>query len=335
MSEHTSRCADCSGSVVQDRREFLKTAAAVGAAAASLGVLGPAQAIAAPAEAQKSETLVAQLYQTLNEKQKTACTFAFDDALRSRVDANWHITKPRIGKDFTNDQQALIRDIFRELHSEEYRDAVWKQVEHDGGFGDCSVAIFGQPGTGDFEFVLTGRHVTRRCDGDSVKGAAFGGPIFYGHAAESDNETADHPGNAYWYQAKRANELFQALDGKQRKIALKSAPRKERGNDTVKFAAKPSEMVGLPVGEMSSDQQELARKVMHDVLAPFREVDRIESMNLVEKNGFDALHFSYYQNLDIGKDGVWDVWQIEGPAMVWYFRGSPHVHTWVHIRESA
>jgi hypothetical protein len=29
------------------------------------------------------------------------------------------------------------------------------------------------------------------------------------------------------------------------------------------------------------------------------------------------------------------VWQIEGPAMVWYFRGDPHVHTWVHIRESA
>jgi hypothetical protein len=74
---------------------------------------------------------------------------------------------------------------------------------------------------------------------------------------------------------------------------------------------------------------------MHDVLAPFRDVDRIESMKLVEKNGFDALHFSYYKNGDIGNDGVWDVWQVEGPAMVWFFRGSPHVHTWVHIRESA
>lgn len=49
---------------------------------------------------------------------------------------------------------------------------------------------------------------------------AFGGPIFYGHAAEGFNEKPDHPGNVYWYQAKRANELFQALDGKQRKVAL-------------------------------------------------------------------------------------------------------------------
>ena len=55
------------------------------------------------------------------------------------------------------------------------------------------MALFGEPGTGKFEFVLTGRHCTRRCDGDSVEGAAFGGPIFYGHAAEGFNEKADHP----------------------------------------------------------------------------------------------------------------------------------------------
>jgi hypothetical protein len=29
------------------------------------------------------------------------------------------------------------------------------------------------------------------------------------------------------------------------------------------------------------------------------------------------------------------VWQVEGPSMVWYFRGKPHVHVWVHIRDSA
>ena len=58
-------------------------------------------------------------------------------------------------------------------------------------------------------------------------------------------------------------------------------------------------------------------------------------MRLIEKNGFDHLHLAYYKNHDIGDDGIWDVWQIEGPAMLWYFRGKPHVHTWVHIRESA
>ena len=34
---------------------------------------------------------------------------------------------------------------------------------------------------------------------------------------------------------------------------------------------------------------------------------------------------------DIGNDKVWDVWQIEGPEMVWYFRGMPHIHGYFHL----
>jgi hypothetical protein len=213
-----------------------------------------------------------------------------------------------------------------------------QQVEHDAGkegFGGCSVALFGEPATGKFEFVFTGRHVTRRCDGDSVEGAAFGGPIFYGHAAQSDNEKPDHPGNVYWFQALRANEVFKALDGKQRDLALLGTGRPEEGNDTVKLTGKTQGLPGIPVSELSRDQKDLVRKVMADLLAPFRQEDATEAMKLVERNGFDHLHLAFYKNQDIGNDGVWDVWQIEGPAMLWYFRGKPHVHTWVHIREHA
>ena len=183
--------------------------------------------------------------------------------------------------------------------------------------------------------MLTGRHVTRRCDGDSVEGAAFGGPIFYGHAAKGFNELPDHEGNIYWYQANRANELFQALDGGQRKQALLGDSRGEEGTDTVKLTSKPAGLAGISVTELTADQKELAENVMTDLLMPFREVDRLESMKLIRKNDFDKLHFSFYSNEDIGGDGVWDVWQVEGPTTVWYFRGKPHVHTWVHIRESA
>jgi hypothetical protein len=254
--------------------------------------------------------------------------------LRQKVDNNWFITKLRIGNDSNKDQQKLIEEIFTGLHSPEYAKIVMDQVDHDGGFSDCSIALFGEPGTGKFEFVLSGRHVTRRCDGDSVDGAAFGGPIFYGHAAQAFNEPADHAGNVYWYQAKRANELFQALDGKQRKVALLDTGREEQGTDTVKLSGK-KELAGLAFANLSADQQGLAKKVLSDLLAPFREKDRAESMKLIEANGFDSVHISYYKNQDIGSDGVWDVWMLEGPAMVWYFRGQPHVHTWVNIRATA
>ena len=84
-----------------------------------------------------------------------------------------------------------------------------------------------------------------------------------------------------------------------------------------------------------ADQKTHVRKVMADVLAPFRKEDADEALKLVEDAGFDKLHLSFYQKEDIGNDGVWDVWQLEGPSMVWYFRGKPHVHVWVNIRASA
>ena len=46
-------------------------------------------------------------------------------------------------------------------------------------------------------------------------------------------------------------------------------------------------------------------------------------MKYVEDGGIDKLHMTFYTNDDIGDDGVWDLWQIEGPSMVWYFRGAP------------
>jgi hypothetical protein len=53
----------------------------------------------------------------------------------------------------------------------------------------------------------------------------------------------------------------------------------------------------------------------------------------VDSQGLENLHLAYFKGQDLGKDGVWDVWQIEGPNMLWYFRGDPHVHCWVHIRD--
>jgi len=295
--------------------------------------------MAAPTPTSASETLAAQLFKTLTDEQRRAVCFGFDDPLRSKVDNNWHITKPTLANFFSADQQALVKELFLKLHSPQYAQTVYDQVNHDSGKagfnGGTSVAFFGEPGQGKFEFVLTGRHCTRRCDGNSVAGAAFGGPIFYGHAAESFNEKPDHKGNAYWYQAKRANEVFQSLNGKQREQALLGDSRDENGTLTVKLKGKAKPIDGIRLTELAADQRELVQKVMADLLAPFRQEDSAEVMKLVNQSGFANLRMAFYKNEDIGNDGVWDVWQIEGPTMVWYFRGKPHVHVWAHVRESA
>ena len=336
---NTKPCPDCDGGGVVTRREFLITTATTVAAAATAPLVLPASAEGAVAKSARSETLVATLYKDLNEAQRQAVCFPFEHPLRSKVDNNWQITDKKISEFFTKDQQAMIKEIFFGLHSSEYAQTVYNQVEHDGdkagGFGGTSIALFGAPGTGKFEFVITGRHCTRRCDGDSVAGAAFGGPIFYGHAAQGANEKPDHPGNAYWFQALRANDVFKALNGKQRALALLGEGREEKGTETVKLTGKKKDLPGIPMTELSRDQKDLVRKVMTDLLAPFRKADTKEAMKLIDKNGFDHLHMAFYKDQDVGKDGVWDVWQIEGPAMVWYFRGDPHVHVWVNVQAKA
>jgi len=330
-----SSCDCCSG---VSRRRFIKTTAAAASVLLPFGSVTEAADRLKAGDKLRSETLVSELYKGLTEEQRKLICFPFGHELQSKIDNNWFVTKTRVSH-FAKDQQELIRAIFNGLHSEEYARPVMQAVEHDNGekgFGDCSIALFGEPGTGKFQFVLSGRHVTRRCDGDSVAGAAFGGPIFYGHqAGDNDAEDPTHRGNVYWYQAKRANEVFQALNGTQRKMALLEKARPERREQTINLTGKKTGLEGIPLTELARDQKDLVRKVMADVLAPFRKADAEESMKLIEKNGFDNLHMAFYKSHDVGEDGVWDVWQIEGPAMIWHFRGEPHVHTWVHIRESA
>ena len=55
---------------------------------------------------------------------------------------------------------------------------------------------------------------------------------------------------------------------------------------------------------------------------------------LKKQGGLDSCSLAFYAQGDIGDDGVWDNWRLEGPSFVWYFRGSPHVHLWINIGDS-
>src|SRR5438445_394893 len=93
----------------------------------------------------------------------------------------------------------------------------------------------------------------QRVAGHSVPNRAFGGPIFYGHAI-TFNEKPHHPGNVFWYQAQRANEVYQALDGKQREQALIAVAPQE---SAIRFRGDHGPLPGIPMTALSRDQQEL------------------------------------------------------------------------------
>jgi hypothetical protein len=89
---------------------------------------------------------------------------------------------------------------------------------------------------------------------------------------------------------------------------------------------------GIPVAELSGDQREELEKTLRALLDPFRASDRREVLEcLGARGGLDGCSLAFYRSGDIGGDGVWDNWRIEGPSFVWYFRGSPHVHVWVNV----
>lgn len=319
------------------RRQFLKTVGA-GAALISSGLV-PGVASAVEATQAKPESLVKTLFDSLNEKQRKEVCFDWDfvdpkrGLLRTRVANNWSITKPTVAGDFyTKDQQEMLHAIFRGLIAPDWHARYDRQLEDDcGGWGDQSIAIFGKPGDGKFELVLTGRHMTLRCDGDSADHVAFGGPIFYGHAPE-DTETQEHAGNVFWEQAVTANKVYEMLDGKQReKARVATTPREQN----VAFRG-TKELPGISVADLSADQKEQVQKTLQSMLTMFRKSDQAEAKAcLTEQGGLDACSLAFYTDHDIGDDGVWDNWRIEGPSFVWHYRGAPHVHVWVNLADDA
>jgi hypothetical protein len=327
-----AECPECAEDF--SRREFVRRVAGAAVAGGLLPLASSSRTALAAGPTSKStaETAVKRFYDTLKPEQKKVICFPFDHALRNRISANWKITEPTIEDFFTKDQQAILDEIFRGVVSPEGYERFQKQMDDDyGGFGSYHVAVFGTPGSGKFEWELTGRHVTVRADGDSVDNVAFGGPMIYGHGA-GDSEKG-LPGNVFYYQTKKANEVFNALDGKQRKSALLAKAPKE---DAVLVQGSSGTFPGLAVGELSADQKGLVESVMKIVLSPYREEDVNEALAILKDGGgLDGLHMAFYESGDIGKDQIWDIWRLEGPTFVWHFRGSPHVHTYVNIAKKA
>ena len=327
MKRRSPPCPDCES---VDRRKFLK---AVGGAALMSSTASAfwslPGAFAAPSPTSTAETAVGRFYASLSAEQKKTICFGFNDPLRQKINANWHITKPTIGTDFYNkDQRQLIDEIVRNVTSKDGYDRLKKQMEFDsGGISDYSVAVFGEPGASAFEWELTGRHLTLRADGNSVDKAAFGGPIVYGHGEE------DPKANLFLYQTQQVNEVFKALDANQAKQALvEKAPNEA----AVALQGESGKFPGIAVGQLSADQKQLVTKTLQVLLAPYRQEDADEAMEIVKSTGgIDKLHMAFYQQGDLGNDKVWDIWRVEGPAFVWHFRGAPHVHAYINIGAAA
>ena len=286
----------------------------------------------------KSEALALSLHASLSETQRKEICLDWDHQdpklgiVRRFIANHWQVTRPVIASEFfSTHQRKLLRQLFRSLLDPRWHDSFIKQLSDDTGgheWGkDQSVAFFGDPRSGPWQFVLTGRHLTLRTG--SKGSQVFGGPILYGHAASGFWEKANHPGNVFWPQAKAASILYEMLDSKQRKLAeVECLPHEyEIGFDTAP--------VGLPARLLSPAQKKQLNAILQSLTAPFRATDRTRiEASLARQGGLDALTIAFGRANRISAPS-WDDWRLQGPSFVWHWQGSPHVHVWVNVGDDA
>jgi len=305
------------------RRGFIAKSAAV----ASLLAASPETVFGDSSAPRAAETTIGELYQSLSNDQRAVVAKPWTDPLRDRVNANWHITKPTIGdKFYSASQKSMVEKIVKQLTSESGYDRLKKQTEDDdGGIEAYSMAWFGKPGDEKFEWMLTGRHLTLRADGNSQDKIVFGGPVIYGHGEESSPKD-----NLFYYQTLKVQSVFESLSAEQRKKALvgSNLPAETK----VAIQGSNGTFEGLLGADLQGEQRTLFQQAIKTILSMYRDEDTSEANTIIDQNGgLDNLRIAYYAKNDLLQDGIWDVWRIEGPSAVIHFRGAPHVHAYIHI----
>jgi hypothetical protein len=339
----TPSCPECeSGPVTQPilgRRDFIRVLG-TSAAVAAVG-LTPLQKARAAREAKQAEaeSLVFDLYKTMDSDQKKKLVLPWDAVVpnnknmpaRLHIFANGPIGKSVIGLEYNKKQVEILDRVFRSISNGEEgykRLSRGGKFDNSGSFESIGCLIYGEPVEGKkFALVFDGHHLTLRCDGKSEGQTAFGGPLYYGHSPSGYANT-----NVFNYQTKALNEVFSALDPQQREIAVKPGKWAD-GDSTVKLPKKDAVLPGLSIRNMSKDQKELIEKAMRELIAPYRKEDGDEVMEIIKANGgMEKISLAFYEEKEsIDKKEPWSYWRLEGPGFVWSFRALPHIHTFVSI----
>ncbi len=343
MSEFQKpNCPDCEELEAVDRRGFIRTVSgstaglvAAGAVAANVPhVLADVPAAAAKRTPKPAEALVRELYASLNDDQKKAAVYPWNHkgsgqtptrlGMYNRAIFGQHT----IGKTYNKQQQELVERILKSISSgEEGYSRISRNGTFDGSraLQNCGAYIFGDPsGDQQYSWVFSGHHLTVRCDGNSEPGAAFGGPMYYGHSANGYSKR-----NVFNYQTESVKEVFDALNEKQRKAAVLDGTPGERA-PSVRF--REDGFPGLGASALTADQKKLVERVMRDILSPYRKEDADEVMQIIRTNGgLEKIHLAFYKDRRANDNSRWHFWRLEGPGFVWNYRVLPHVHTYVNI----
>jgi hypothetical protein len=229
---------------------------------------------------------------------------------------------------FNREQRRILTDLLYAGLSEEGRERVPEEYfTRWTGVHSMRVLICGDPTAGPYQVILTGAHVNLRLGGKSREGAAFGGPQVYGD--QRGNDRVGLPGNLYRDQFLLGQRLLQTLDaGRRKEAVLEEAPVQTQ----IELQGRHGAFPGILVAELSPEGKALAQRLVDRILSTYPPDDVAYARECLEANGGTGeLFLSYYQHGQDGDIPEAQVFRLEGPAAIFYFRGYPHVHAFLNV----
>ena len=316
------------------RRQLLKWGGVLGglAAAGAVGryvLLPPAPSpVLAPVD-----ELAARLMDALDPDARAEACVAYDDPARQRHNRGvWGAGLDIWGSSLGRAERQLVVDLFHAGLSPAGRARVPRQFFVDWpGVHLMRLLVCGDPRSGPWQIVLSAPHLNLRLGGESVEGAAFGGPQVYGD--QRGDGDVGLPGNVYRHQLVAAQELVAGLPA-----ATRAAVRRPLAPPQVRVGLQGAAGVfdGVPVGELPGAARERARALVASILGDHEPAAAAQAWACLEANGgVDALHLADYEvDHEGGRragDAPSQIVRLEGPAAVLYYRGEPHLHAFVNI----
>jgi Protein of unknown function (DUF3500) len=312
-----------------NRRTALKLGAQLGVAG-GIGLLGGYELLPPwpSRELEPLDTLARRLYATLDAEQRADACVPYDHPLRQYHNRGVWGGGRDILFGFSRRQRSMLTDLMYAGLSEEGRTRVPEEFFTKwSGVHSMRALICGDPAAPPYQIILTGNHINLRLGGTSREGAAFGGPQVYGD--QRGNERPGLPGNLYRDQFLIAQRILRNLDARQKNLAVLEEAPVQTG---IELQGPHGVFPGVAVSSLESDNRTLARELVERIFATYLPDDVAYARACLKANGgIDGLFLSYYQHGEDGTIAEGQVFRLEGPGAVFYFRGYPHVHAFVNV----
>jgi hypothetical protein len=316
-----------------DRRTALKLGAQLGVLG-GVGLAGGYQLVppSPSRELDRVDVLAQRLFASLDAEQRADTCVPYDHPLRQYHNRGVMGGGRDILFGFSRNQRKILTDLMYAGLSEDGRNRVPEEFfTRWSGVHALRVVICGYPAAPPYQIILSGNHLNLRLGGASREGAAFGGPQVYGD--QRGNERPGLPGNVYRDQFLLAQRILLNLDASKRELAVLEEAPVQTG---IELQGRDGSFPGIAVSSLAVENKALTRDLVERIVATYPADDVAYARACLQSNGgIDALFLSYYQHGEDGAIAEGQVFRLEGPGSVMYFRGYPHVHAFINIARNA